>query len=91
MIGDGQVGELVKSEQFWASVKASRPASNGQRRQPLWHDTSLELCSLGFHFTLRHHNAARVKVCVRRRCLALVPGTDGRNIHVSTRMVIGRS
>jgi len=52
---------------------------------------SLELCSLAFHFTLRHHNAARVKECVRRRRLALVPGTDGRNIHVSTRIVIGRS
>jgi hypothetical protein len=52
---------------------------------------SLELCSAVFHFTLRHHNAARVRVCVRRRCLTLVPGTDGRNIQVSTRIVIGRS
>ena len=43
------------------------------------------------HFTLRHHNAARVKVCVRSRRLVLVPGVDGRNIQVRTRIVIGRS
>lgn len=43
------------------------------------------------HFTLRHHNAARVKVCVRSRCPVLVLGADGRNIQVSARIVIGRS
>jgi hypothetical protein len=43
------------------------------------------------HFTLRHHNAARVKVCVRSRRLVLLLGADGRNIQVSTRIVIGRS
>lgn len=43
------------------------------------------------HLTLRHHNAACVKVRVRSRRLVLVPGVEGRNIQVSTRIVIGRS
>jgi hypothetical protein len=43
------------------------------------------------YFTLRHHNAARVKVRVRRRRLVLALGEDGKNIQVSTRIVIGRS